>query len=68
MMLTIHEEQLRESAARWDALMRSGRIRIIGSTTDGNHIGVEFWRDYPIELEASDTARLRLMEYADSLR
>jgi hypothetical protein len=33
----------REDALKWRALMDCDRIRIMGSTYDMNHIGVEFW-------------------------
>ena len=60
--------ELEGDAAKWRSLMASERIRIMGRTTDLNHIGVEFWRrhsaKHPSEEFPQDGCREWLNEYA----
>jgi hypothetical protein len=69
----------RLEAARWQALLSSGRIRILGSAgftgeTDYRHVGMEIWTRYTapqgreIEMKISnEAARKILTEYADAI-
>ncbi|MFU1607354.1 hypothetical protein ACM25O_13295 [Sulfitobacter pontiacus] len=67
------QEQEAEDAAKWRALMASGRIRIMGRTNDYNHIGVEFWADYkggnhPCADFPQDACRAALEQYVAQIR
>lgn len=65
--LVAENDRLRDDAERWRALLSSQRIRILGSTTDLNHFGAEFWRKFPGEIMTED-ARTLLTNYADAAR
>lgn len=45
----LRQASLEEDARLWRALVSLQRIRIMGGTNDGNHIGVEFWHKHPDE-------------------
>lgn len=55
-------------AAKWRALMACQRVRVMGFTNDGNHIGVEFWHEHPAAHPSDeypqDACRERFSEFA----
>ena len=61
-----------EDAAKWRALMSCDRIRMMGGTSDLNHIGLEFWRDHPSTRWSAeypqDGCRERLEQFVAKLR
>lgn len=61
-------ERLQESASRWDALMSSERIRMIGCAQldkEHQHLGLELWEKYPdIHIDSRDY----LIKYVDAIR
>lgn len=57
-----------ESSQRWEALMSSERIRVIGSAQLGNkhqHLGLELWETYPGTIK---DGRQDLILYVDGIR
>jgi hypothetical protein len=61
-------EALTADAALWRGLMACQRIRTMGFTKDGNHIGMEFWREHPAKHPSAeypqDACRERITEFA----
>lgn len=47
-------ERLREDAEKWRGLMSCQRVRRMGWTHDGNHMGVEFWVKHPAAHPSAD--------------
>jgi hypothetical protein len=65
---------IKEKADMWDAVMSSGRIRILGSSSIGDagyqHFGMEIWsifRDAEGVREQTDSARRLIEEYAKGI-
>jgi hypothetical protein len=60
-------------AARWQSLLSSPRIRVIGTSgfdkpaEDYRHFGVEFWSHYPPPVTTNTASRTILTSYADHL-
>jgi hypothetical protein len=59
-------------AANWRSLMACQRIRVMGFTHDGNHMGVEFWREHPEAHPSAeypqDACRDRFEQFVQSLQ
>lgn len=59
-----------EKAEKWEALINSERIRVLGS---GNlkgthqHLSLELWDKYPGAFEASEPSRKVLTDYVDTI-
>jgi hypothetical protein len=64
-------DELVVDAKRWRALMQSDRIRVVGKTTDLNHIGVEFWRSHPAAHPSNEypqeSCRANFTAYVDAI-
>lgn len=65
-------QEERADAAKWRSLMACQRIRVMGFTHDGNHMGVEFWREHPEAHPSAeyrqDACRERFDTFASAIR
>lgn len=59
-----------EKAEKWEALINSERLRVIGTGNLGGHhqhLGIEIWDKYPGAFEASEPSRKVLTDYVDTI-